>query len=80
MEPASFPRSADDDPLDVFASVPKLPPFSERRWTIRQKAVLVEAVRGGWVPVEEVCRLYALSVDEFLSWERDIDRFGVHGL
>jgi hypothetical protein len=37
-------------------------------------------VRGGWVPIEEACRLYKLSVDEFLAWERDIDRHGVHGL
>jgi hypothetical protein len=27
-----------------------------------------------------VCRLYNLSVDEFLAWERDIDRHGLHGL
>jgi hypothetical protein len=37
-------------------------------------------VRGGWVPIEEVCRLYNLSVDEFLAWERDVDRYGVPGL
>jgi len=37
-------------------------------------------VRGGWVPIEEACRLYNLSVDEFLAWERDIDRHGMHGL
>ena len=41
---------------------------------------MIEAVRGGWVPVDEVCRLYNLSVDEFLAWERDIDRNGVPGL
>ncbi len=37
-------------------------------------------MRGGWVPIEEVIQLYNLSVDEFLTWERDIDRFGLHGL
>jgi hypothetical protein len=26
------------------------------------------------------CRLYKLPVDEFLAWERDIDRHGLHGL
>jgi hypothetical protein len=35
---------------------------------------------GGWVPIEEACRQYKLSVDEFLAWERDIDRYGVPGL
>ena len=59
--------------------MPDLPSGSER-WTIQRKAAVIKAVRGGWVPIEEVCQLYTLSVDEFLAWERDIDRFGVYGL
>ena len=74
FEPAS------DEQVDVFGPMPKLPVPSTKRWTVRRKAAVIEAVRGGWVPVEEVCRLYMLSVDELLAWERDIDRFGVHGL
>ena len=73
-------QPSNDDRADAFGSVPELPPPSERRWTIRRKAAVIEAVRGGWVPIEEVCRLYTLSVDEFLAWERDVDRFGIHGL
>src|SRR5260370_40937237 len=70
-----------DDPnnADAFGSMPELPSLS-RRWTVRRKAAVIEAVRGGWVPIEEACRLYKLSVDEFLAWERDIDRLGIHGL
>ena len=34
----------------------------------------------GWMPIEEACRLYNISVDEFLNWERDIDRNGIPGL
>ncbi len=72
--------SADDaDWADVFGPMPKLP-RPRQRWTVRRKAAVIEAVRGGWVPIEEVCRLYTLSVDEFLAWERDIDRHGIHGL
>jgi len=37
-------------------------------------------VRDGWIPIEEACELYNISVDEFLAWERDLDRYGVHGL
>src|ERR1700745_3922696 len=51
-----------------------------QRWTVRRKASVIEAVRGGWVPIEEVCEIYNISVDEFLAWERDIDRYGVPGL
>jgi hypothetical protein len=62
-----------DDPnqTDAFGPMPELPLLS-RRWTVRRKAAVIEAVRGGWVPIEEACRLYNLSVDEFLAWERDI--------
>ena len=59
--------------------MPKLPK-PRQRWTVRRKAAVVEAVRGGWIPIEEACELYSISVDEFLAWERDLDRYGVHGL
>ena len=59
--------------------VPDLPKPGER-WTVRRKATVIQAVRGGWVPVEEVCEMYDISVDEFLAWERDVDRYGIHGL
>ena len=48
--------------------------------TIRRKAAVIQAVRGGWVPIEEVSSLYDISADEFLAWERDVDRYGVPGL
>jgi hypothetical protein len=59
--------------------VPDLPALGQR-WTARRKAAVIEAVRGGWIPIEELCELYRLSVDEFLAWERDVDRYGVPGL
>jgi hypothetical protein len=72
--------SADDASLDdALGQMPELP-RPRQRWTVRRKAAVIEAVRGGWVPIEEVIQLYNLSVDEFLAWERDIDRFGIHGL
>ena len=74
-------RASAADPRldDIFGQMPELPSLG-RRWTIRRKAAVIEAVRGGWVPIEEICRLYNLSVDEFLAWERDIDRYGMQGL
>src|SRR5438477_13201607 len=64
---------------DLLGQMPELP-RPRQRWTVRRKAAVIEAVRGGWVPIEEICRLYNLSGDEFLAWERDIDRYGVPGL
>ena len=63
----------------TFDLVPELPK-PRQRWTIRRKAVVVEAVHGGWMPIEEACELYSISVDEFLAWERDLGRYGVDGL
>ena len=60
------------DGPDGFGSLPKLPKPTQR-WTVRRKAAVIEAVRGGWIPIEEACELYSISVDEFLAWERDIE-------
>ena len=70
---------ANDDWADVWGQIPELP-APHQRWTVRRKAAVIEAVRGGWMPVEDVIELYNISVDEFLAWERDIDRYGLHGL
>ena len=57
-----------------------LPPPDTKRWVPRRKAVIVNAVRAGVISLEEVCRRYALSVEEFFAWQRAIDTHGVPGL
>ena len=57
-----------------------LPPPETRRWVIRRKAKVVAAVRGGLLSLEEACQRYRLSVDEFVAWQRMIERHGVPGL
>ena len=64
---------------DGIDAVPELPKPSQR-WTVQRKAVVIKAVRGGWVPIEEICAIYNLSADEFVAWERQVDRYGVPGL
>jgi transposase-like protein len=59
--------------------VPDLPK-PRQRWTVARKATVVQAVRRGWVPLEEVCERYNISADEFFAWERNLDRYGVPGL
>jgi hypothetical protein len=51
-----------------------------KRWVTRRKAVIVNAVRASVISLEEVCRRYELSVEEFLAWQRAIDAHGVPGL
>ncbi|WP_411818687.1 DUF1153 domain-containing protein [Hyphococcus sp. DH-69] len=57
-----------------------LPPPSTKRWVIRRKAEVVAAVRGGLLTLEEACNRYTLTVEEFLSWQKAIDQFGLPGL
>jgi hypothetical protein len=57
-----------------------LPPPDTKGWVTRRKAVIVNAVRTGVTSLEEVCRRYELSVEEFLAWQRAIDTHGVPGL
>jgi hypothetical protein len=71
--------AANADGLEVFNQADELPSVGQR-WTARRKAAVIAAVRAGWLPVEDVCQLYTLSVDELLAWERDIDRNGIPGL
>ena len=66
----------DGSPLTIA----DLPTPGTRRWVIRRKAEVVAAVRGGLLSLEEVCRRYTLTVDEFLSWQYSIDQHGLAGL
>ena len=58
----------------------KLPPPHTKRWTVRRKAAVIEAVRAEMLTVEEACERYRISLDEFRAWERDYDRHGTPGL
>ena len=75
---------ANIDSLDVTAATPApaadLPSPNTKRWVVRRKAVVVAAVRSGALSLQEACRRYNLSVEEFLAWQRSIDRYGVPGL
>ena len=57
-----------------------LPPPNAKRWVVRRKAAVVAAVRGGAITIEEACRHYQLSEEEFLSWERAFEGHGLAGL
>jgi len=61
-------------------SVSDLPPPNTKRWVIRRKAEVVAAVQGGLISLEDACRRYNLSVEEFLSWQRAINAHGLPGL
>jgi len=67
-------------PTGAPLTLSDLPPRETERWVIRRKAEVVAGVRLGLISLEEACRRYSLSLDEFLSWQRLIDRHGLRGL
>jgi hypothetical protein len=67
-------------PLGEPLTLDTLPPADTRRWVVRRKAEVVAAVNGWLLTVDEVCARYDLTVEEFASWQRAIDRSGMPGL
>lgn len=57
-----------------------LPSPDTSRWVTRRKAEVVAGVRAGLLTAEEACQRYNLSAEEFASWQKMVDRYGVQGL
>jgi len=57
-----------------------LPSPRTKRWVIRRKAEVVLAVHGGLLSLDDACKRYALTVEEFLAWHDAIERHGLLGL
>jgi hypothetical protein len=73
---ARYVIGPDGSPLTIA----DLPPANTRRWVIRRKAEVVAAVRGGLLSLNQACERYRLTIDEFLSWQRSIEKHGLPGL
>lgn len=67
-------------PDGVPITLQDLPSADTHRWVPRRKAIVVAAVKGGLISLEEACSRYALSSDELLSWQSALRTFGCRGL
>ena len=67
-------------PLGEPLSLDSLPAPQTTRWVVRRKAEVVAAVNGGLLTIDEVCARYNLTIEEFASWQRSVDRSGMQGL
>ena len=72
--------AASTNGIPMVITMDDLPSPNTRRWVARRKAMVVAAVRSGLITLEEACLRYTLSVEEYLSWERAIERHGLAGL
>ena len=67
-------------PLGERLTMEDLPAPDTNRWVARRKAEVVAAVNGGLLTIDEVCERYSLTLEEFASWQRAVDRSGMQGL
>jgi Protein of unknown function (DUF1153) len=80
MGQAAFNEPVVTGPDGLNLTLAMLPPADTVRWVARRKAQLVSAVKGGLLSLEDACERYSLTVEEFLIWQRQVDRFGMQGL
>lgn len=67
-------------PTGAPLTLADLPPPDTGRWVIRRKAEVVAAVHGGLMTLDEALERYCLTAEEFLAWQRSIERHGMAGL
>ena len=67
-------------PDGVEITIADLPARDTKRWVSSRKAIVVVAVEGGLISLDDACARYSLSVEEFLGWQRAVQRHGVQGL
>jgi hypothetical protein len=86
MSDAQSRNVAAEKPMSVVGpdgkvlTLDDLPPPETRRWVARRKAEVVAAVRAQLLTLEEACKRYNLSMEEYGAWETAIDRHGLGGL
>ncbi|MDP3674153.1 MAG: DUF1153 domain-containing protein [Novosphingobium sp.] len=80
LENQDFRPASVIGPLGEVLTLDGLPSPDHNRWTIRRKAEVVAAVNGGLLTIDEACDRYSLTVEEFVSWQRAVDRSGMPGL
>ena len=57
-----------------------LPGVNTRRWVASRKAQVIKAVQAGLISREATLEMYALSEDEYDSWENAVRAHGVDAL
>ena len=60
--------------------IPELPSPNVKRWTIRRKAAILNAIANSEMTREEACQRYQISEEELASWQQTYEVHGLPGL
>jgi Protein of unknown function (DUF1153) len=69
-----------EESVGAIRLIEQLPHPNTKRWSVRRKAAVIAAVQSGGITLEEASRVYQLSAEEFLSWQRAFETHGLAGL
>ena len=78
--PHTYDTSPADPALANILALESVPPVTTTRWIPRRKAQVVRAVQAGLLSVDEACRLYRLTMEEFEGWQHALSKAGEGGL
>ncbi len=67
-------------PFGERPTVDGVPSPQAERWTVRRKAEVVGAVRGGLLTFDEACAGYGLAMEELITWQSPLEVGGMRGL
>lgn len=71
---------ANIEPDRTSRHLANLPSPRTARWVMERKVEVLAAVRSGLLSIDDACKRYAISMEEFLTWKSAMDRFGPLGL
>ena len=77
---ADVPVSAPTLIINGQDALTDLPSADTKRWVVRRKEQVVQAVQAGRLTREQACERYRLSEEEYQSWENHLLQHGLRGL
>jgi hypothetical protein len=80
VEPTSAPKRDVPDHHRAPAATAGAAPPRPDRWLPQRKAEVIAAVDGGVLSLDDALERYALTIEEYLSWQRGIREGGLAGL
>jgi hypothetical protein len=80
VEQSPAPKTRTADPSRSPAVGAGAPPPRPERWLPQRKAEVVAAVDGGVLSLDDALERYALTIEEYLGWQRSLRDGGIAGL
>ncbi|MGN6516207.1 MAG: DUF1153 domain-containing protein [Rhizomicrobium sp.] len=65
----SYVIGPDGSPMTVF----DLPSAKTQRWSLKLKADVIAAVKGGLISVEEATARYQLNQEKLIAWKNEVE-------